>query len=160
MSVFGEEAARRTHRSMVSTFTYIQPVCLSSACRCCCEVHETLQYHTTALMPLHSLSVLCRTLMLNASIPEPSPKLAPLQQMKSSPSAGFQRTICSQAVLSKEGCSRGPFTVGAVLIVTTLPCSLPFSPLLCAVRSWCAGCCCATRGLRVCYVPPLPLYYI
>ena len=48
----------------------------------------------------------------------------------------------------------------STLIVTTLSCSLPFSPLLCGVRSWYAGCCCATRRLRVCYVPPLPLYYI
>ena len=95
-----------------------------------------------------------------SSISEPSPKLAPQQQMKSSPSAGFPRTLCSQVVLSKEGCSRGPSTVKAVLMVTTLSCSLPFSPLLCAVRSWCAGSCCATRGLRVYYVPPLPLYYI
>ena len=29
------------------------------------QVYDTLQYHTTAPMPLHSLSVLCRTLMLN-----------------------------------------------------------------------------------------------
>ena len=96
-----------------------------------------------------------------SSTPEPSPKLAPQQQMKSSASAGFPQTLCSQAVVSKEGCSRGPFTVEAVLIVTTLSCSLPLSPLLCAVRSWYAGCCRATRGLRVCsIVPPLPLYYI
>ena len=42
-----------------------------------------------------------------SSIPQPSPKLAPQQQTKSSPSAGFPQTLCSQAVLSKEGCSRG-----------------------------------------------------
>ena len=49
----------------------------------------------------------------------------------------------------------------AVLIVITLSCSLSFTPLLCAVRSWYAGCCCATRGLRVCsIVPPLPHHYI
>ena len=119
--------------SMVSTFTYDEPeFCPSSACHCCCccEVHDTLQYHTTALMPLHSLSVLCRTLCSMAwpsSIAEPSPKLAPQQQMKSSPSAGFPQTLCSQAVLSKEGCSRGPFTVEAVLIVTL---SLALSLLL------------------------------
>ena len=68
LSVIGEEAARHTHCSMVSTFTYDEPeFCLFSACRCCCccEVHDTLQCHSTALMPLHSLSVLCRTLMLN-----------------------------------------------------------------------------------------------
>ena len=34
------------------------------------------------------------------------------QQMKSSASAGYPQTLFSQAVLSKEGCSRGSFTVG------------------------------------------------
>ena len=123
-----------------SKFT-LRPSCLSTPSLCCAE---------------HSFSITC-----TSSIPEPSPKLAPQQQMKSSTSAGFPQTHCSQAVLSKEGCSRGPFTVEAVLVVTSLSCSLPFSPLLCAVRSWFAGCCCATRGLRVCSeVHPLPLYYI
>ena len=94
-----------------------------------------------------------------SSIPELSPKLAP-QQRKSSPSAGFPQMLCSHTVLSNEGCSRGPFNVEAMLTVTTLSCSLPFQPLLCAVRSWYADSCCATRGLRVCStVPPLPLYY-
>ena len=68
LSAIKEEAARHTHCSMVSTFTYDKPeFCVFRACRCCCccEVHDTLQYHNTALMPLHSLSVLCRTLMLN-----------------------------------------------------------------------------------------------
>ena len=130
-------AARYTIPSNITT----QPSCLSTHSLCCAE---------------HSCSMAWPSF-----IPEPSPKLAPQQQMKSSPSAGFPQTLCSQAVLSKEGCSRGPFTVEAVLIVTTLSCSLFFSPLLCAARSWYAGCCCATRGLRVCFiVPPLPLYYI
>ena len=133
LPVIGEEAARHTLLDDKPEFS------LSSACRCCCcEVHDTLQYHTTALMPLHLLPVLCRTLMLNgwiSSIPEPSPNLVPQQQTKSSPSASFPQMLCSQAVLSKEGCRRGPFTVEAALIVTTLSCSLPFSPWLCAVRS-------------------------
>ena len=128
-------AARYTIPSNITP----QPSCLSTHSLCCAE---------------HSCS-------MASSIPEPSPKLAPQQQMKSSPSAGFPQTICSHTVLSKKGCSRGPFTVEAVLMVTTLSFSLPFSPLLCAVRSWYAGCCCATRGLRVCSkVPLLPLYYI
>ena len=63
-----------------------------------------------------------------SSIPEPSTKFALQQQMKSTPSAGFPRTLCSQAVLSKEDCSRGPYTVEAVLIVTTLSFSPLFSP--------------------------------
>ena len=110
----------------------LQPSCISTHSLCCAE---------------HSCSM-----AWPSSNPEPSPKLAPQQQMKSSPSAGFPHTHCSQAVLSKEGCSRGPFTVEVALIVTTLYCSLPSSPLLCAVRSWYAGCCCATRGLRVCNI--------
>ena len=111
----------------------LQPSCISTHSLCCAE-------HSSCSMAWSSSS------------PEPSPKLAPQQHMKSSPSAGFPQTLCSQPVLSKDGRSRGPFTVDAVLIVTTLSCSLPFSPLLCAVRSWYAGCCCATRGLRVCYI--------
>ena len=110
----------------------LQPSCISTHSRCCAE---------------HSCSM-----AWPSSNPEPSPKLARQQQMKSSPSAGFPQTLCSQAVLSKQGRSRGPFTMEAVLIVTTLSCSLPFGPLLCAVRGWCACCCCATRGLRVCYI--------
>ena len=130
-------AARYTIRSNVT----LHRSCLSTHSLCCAE---------------HSFS-----LAWTLSFPEPSPKLAPQQTMKSSPSVGFPQTLCSQAVLSKEGCSRGPFTVEAVLIVATLSCSLLFAPLLCAVRSWYAGCCCATRGLRVCsIVHPLPLYYI
>ena len=129
--------ARYTIRSNITLY----PSCFSTHSLCCAE---------------HSCSM-----SWPSSIPEPSSKLAPQQQMKFSPSAGFPQTLCSQAVLSKEGCSRGPFTVEAMLIVTTLSGSLPFSPLLCAVRSWYAGCCCATRGMRVCsIVPPLPLYYI
>ena len=129
-------AARYTVRSNIT----LQPSCLSTHSLCCAE---------------HSCSM-----AWPLSVSEPSPKLASQQQMKSSPSAGFPQTFCSQAVLSKEGCRRGPFTVEAMLIVTTLSCSLPLSPLLCAVRSWYAGCCCATRGLRVCsIVPALPLYY-
>ena len=129
-------AARYTIRSNVT----LQPSCLPTHSLCCAD---------------HSCSM-----AWPSSIAEPSPKLTPQQQMKSSPSVGFPQTLCRRAVLSKEGCSRGPFTVEAVVIVTTLSCTLPFSPLLCAVRSWRAGCCCATRGLRVCRVPPLPLYYI
>ena len=137
-------AAAAVRYTMPSNIT-LQPSCLSTHSLCCAE---------------HSCSM-----AWPSSIPEPSPKLAPQQQVKSSPSASFPQTLCShrcsQAVLSKEGCSRGPFTVEAVLIVATLSCSLPFSPLLCALRSWYEGCCCATRGLRVCsIVPPLPLYYI
>ena len=107
-----------------------QPSCLSTHSLCCAE-------HSCSMASFNS---------------EPSPKLAPQQQMKSSTSTGFPQTLCSQAVLSQEGCSRGPFTVEAVLIVTTLSCSLPFSPVLSAVRSWYAGCCCVTRGLLVCYI--------
>ena len=135
-------AAAAAARYTIPSNITLQPSCLSTHSLCCAE-------HSSCSMAWPS------------SIPEPSPKLVPQQQMKSSPSAGVPQTLCSQAVLSKEGCSRGPFTVEAVLIVTTLSSSLPFSPLLCAVRSWYAGCCCATRGLRVCcIVPPLPLYYI
>ena len=68
LSVIGKEAARHAHCSMVSTFAYDKPeFCLFSACRCCCcpEVHDTLQYHSTSLMSIHSLSVLCQTLMRN-----------------------------------------------------------------------------------------------
>ena len=93
----------------------------------------------------------------SSSIPEPSPKLAPQQQTKPSPSAGFPQTLCSQAVLSKDGCSRGAFPAEAVIVVTSLSCSLSIHLLLCAVRSWYARWCCATKGLRVCYVPPPPL---
>ena len=121
-------AARYTIPSNIT----LQPSCISTHSLCCAE---------------HSCSMAWPW-----SNPEPSPKLAPQQQIKSSPSAGFPQMLCSQAVLSNEGCSRGPFTVEAVLIVTTLSCSLPSSPLLCAVRSWYAGRCCATRGLRVCYI--------
>ena len=76
--------------------------------------------------------------------------------MKSLTSAGFPQTLCSQTVLSMEGCSTDPFNVEAMFIVTTLFCSDPFSPLLCTGPSWYAGCCCATRGLCVCYVLPCP----
>ena len=138
--VLAAAAAAAARYTIPSNIT-LQPSCLSTHSLCCAE---------------HSCSM-----AWPSSIPEPPPKLAPQQQMKSSPSAGFPQTLCSQAVLSKEGCSRGPSTVEAVLIVTTLSCSLPFSPLLCAVRSWYAGCWCATRGLRFCsIVPPLPFYYI
>ena len=134
-------AAAADARYTIPSNITLQPSCLSTPSLCCAE---------------HSFSI-----AWTSSIPEPSPKLAPQHQMKSSPSAGFPQMLCSQAILSKEGCSRGLFTVEAVLIVTTLSCSLAFFPLLCAVRSWYAGCCCATRGLRVCsIVPPLPLYYI
>ena len=129
-------AAWYTIRSKIK----VQPSRLSTHSLCCAE---------------HSCSM-----AWPSSIPEPSPKLAPRQQMKSSPSAGIPWTLRIQAVLSKEGCSRGPLIVEAVLLVTTLSFYLLFSPLLCAVRSWYAGCCWATRRLRVCYVPPLPLYYI
>ena len=127
--------ARYTIRSNIT----LQPSCLYTHSLCCAE---------------HSCSM-----AWPSPIPEPSPEMAPQQQIESSPFAGFPQTLCSRAVLSKEGCSRGPFAVEAVFIVTTLSCSLPFSPLLCAVRSWCARCCCATRGLRVCHVPPLPLHF-
>ena len=134
LSVIGEDAERHTHCSMVSTYVYIyminqsfvfpvladaaaarytipsnitlQPSCISTYSLCCAE---------------HSCSM-----AWPSSNPEPSPKLAPQQQIKSSPSADFPQTLCSQAVLSNEGCSRGPFTVEAVLIVTALSCSLPF----------------------------------
>ena len=133
-------AASAAARYTIPSNITLQPSCLSTHSLCCAE---------------HSYSM-----AWPSSIPEPSPKLAPQQQMKSSPSAGFPQTLCSRPVLSKEGCSRVPFTVEAVLILTTTPsCSLPFSPLLRAVRSWYAGCCCATRGLRVCSIVP-PLYYI
>ena len=124
------DAAAAARYTIPSNIT-LQPSCLSPHSLCCAE---------------HSCSM-----AWPSSDPEPSPKLAPQQQMKSSPSAGFPQTLCSQAVLSKEGCSRGPFAEEAVLIVTALSCSLPVSPLLYAVRSWYASCCCATRGLRVCY---------
>ena len=126
-------AARYTKRSNIT----LQPPCHSNHSLCCAE---------------HSCSM-----AWPSSIPEPSPKLAPQQQMTSSPSAGFPQTLCNQAILSKEGCSRGPFTVEAMLIVTTLSCSLPFSPLLCAVRSWYEGCCCVTRGVRVCASVPFSI---
>ena len=157
LSVIGEEAARHTHCSMVGIFTYNKPeFCLSIACRCCCcEVHDTLQYHTTPSTQSLCCAEHSCSMAWPSSIPEPSPKTAPQQQMTSLPSAGFPQTLCSQAVLSKEGCSRGPFIVEAMLIVTTLSCSLPFSLLLCAVRSWYGGCCCATRGLRVCDSVPI-----
>ena len=139
--VFPVLAAATAARYTIPSNITLKPSYLSTHFLCCSE---------------HSCSM-----VWPSSIPELSPKLAPQQQMKSSPSAGFPQTLCSQAVLSKEGSSRGHFTVEAVLIVTTLFCSLPFSPLLCAVRSWYAGCCCATRGLPVCsIIPPLPLYYI
>ena len=131
-------AAAAAERYTIRSNITLQPSCLSTHSLSCAE---------------HSCS-----LAWPSSIPEPSPKLAPQQQMKSSPAAGFPQTLCSQAVLLKDDCSWGPFAVEAVLIVTTLFCSLPFSPLLCAVRSCYAGCCCATRGMGVCYVPPLPLY--
>ena len=138
--VLAAAAAAAARYTIPSNIT-LQSSCLSTHPLCCAE---------------HSCSM-----AWPSSIPKPSPKLAPQQQMKSSPSAGFPQTRCSQAVLSKKCCSRGPFTVEAVLIVTTPSCSLPFSPLLYAVRCWYAGCCCATRGLRVCsIVPPLPLHYI
>ena len=124
-------------RYKTSSDITLQPSCLCTHSPCCDE---------------HSCSM-----SWSSSIREPSPMLAPQQQMKSSPSAVFPLTLCSRAVLSEEGCSKGPFTVDIVLIVTTLSWSLSFFPFLCAVRSWCAGCCCTTRGLRVCYVHPLPL---
>ena len=125
-------AAAAAARYTIPSNITLQPSCISTHFLCCAE---------------HSCSI-----AWPSSIPEPSPMLAPQQQRKSSPSAGFPQTLCSKAVLSKEGRSRGPFTVEAVLIVTTLSCSLPSSPLLCSVRSWYAGCCCATGGLRVCYI--------
>ena len=138
--VLAAAAAAAARYTILSNIT-LQPSCLSSHSLCCAE---------------HSCSM-----AWPSSIPEPSPELIPQQKMKSSPSAGIPQTLCGQAVLSKEGRSRGTFTVEAVLIVTTLFPSLPFSPLLCAVRSWYAGCCCSTRGLHVCsMVPHLPLYYI
>ena len=109
----------------------LQPPCISTHSLCCAEQSCSMTWPP--------------------SNPEPSPKLAPQQQMKSSPSAGSPQTFCSQAVLSQDDCSRGPFTAEAVLIVTTFSCSLPSSPLLCAWGSWYAGCCCAIRALRVCY---------
>ena len=134
-------AADASARYTIRTNITVQPSCLSTHSLCCAG---------------HSCSM-----AWPSSTPEPSPKLAPQQQMKSSTSAGFPQTLCSKAVLSREGCSRGPFTVKAVPIVTTLFCSFHFSPLLCAVRSWYAGCCCATRRLRVCsMVLPLPLNYM
>ena len=93
-------AARHTIRSKIT----LQPSCLSTNSLCCAE---------------HSCSM-----AWPSSIPEPSPKLAPQQQVKSSPYAGFTQSLCSQPVLSKEGCSRVPFIVETVLVVTTLSCSL------------------------------------
>ena len=172
LSVFGEEAARHTKLDGEHFYIYIYiyminqsfvfPVLAAvaaAASRYTIPSNVTLQ---PSCLSTHSLSCAEHScsVILPSSIPEPSPTLAPQQQMKSSPSAGFPQTLCSQAVLSEERCSRGPFTVEAVLIVTTLSCSLPFSPFLCTVRSWYSGCCCVTRGLRVCsIVPPLPLYY-
>ena len=138
--VFPVLAAAAAARYTICSNITLQPSCLSTLSMCCAE------YSCSMAWP--------------SSIPEPSTKLTPQQQMKSSPSPGFPQTLCSRAVSSKEGCSKVPLPVEAMLIVTTLSCSLPFSPLLCAVRSWYAGCCCATRGLRVrSIVPPLPLYY-
>ena len=166
-SVFGEEAARHTllddqHFCIyMITQTFVFPVFAvdAGAARYTIPSNITLQ---PACLSTHSLCFTEHSCSMTwpSSIPEPSPKLAPQQQMKSSPSAGFPQTLCSLAVLSKEGCSRGPLTVEA-LIVTTFSCSLLVSPLLCAVRSWYPGCRCATRGLGVCsIVPPLTLYYI
>ena len=142
LSVIGEEAARHTHCSMVSTFTYDKPeFCLSSAtAAAAAAARYTIRSNITPQPSCLFTHTLCCAehscpMAWPSSIPEPSPKLASQQQMKSSPPAGFPQTLCSQAVLSKEGCSGGLFTVEAVLIVTTLSCSLPFSPLLCAVRS-------------------------
>ena len=68
LSVIGEQAARHKHCSMLSTFTYdkpefVFPVLAAAAAAAAAaagmyQIHDTLQYHTTALMPLHSLSVL------------------------------------------------------------------------------------------------------
>ena len=133
--VLATAAAAAARYTILSNIT-LQSSCLSTHSLCCVE---------------HSCSM-----AWPSSITEPSRRLTPQQQMKSSPSAGFPQTLCSQAALSKEGCSGGPFTVEAVLIVTTPSCSLHFPPLLCGVRSLYAGCCFATRGLRVCYIPPCP----
>ena len=100
-------AAAAAARYTIRFNTTLQPSCLSTYPLCCAE---------------HSCSMASPS-----SIPEPSPKLAPQQQMKSSPSAGFPLALCSQAVLSKEGCSRRPFTVEAVFNVTNLSCSPFFS---------------------------------
>ena len=126
-------AARYTIRFNIT----LQPSCLSTHFPCCAE-HSCL-------------------IAWPSSNPEPSPKLAPQQQMKSSQSAAFPQTLYSQSVLSERVVAGVP---SPWRLIVTLCCSLSFSSLLCAVRSWCAGCCCATRGLRACYVPPLPLYYI
>ena len=170
-SVSGEETARHTHCSMVSTSTYfyminqryVFPVlaaaAAAAAARYTIPSNITLQ---PSCLSTHSLCCAENSFSMawTSSVPEPSTKLAPQQQIKSSPSAGFLQTLCCQAVLSRKGCSRGLSTVEAVLIATPLYCSLPLSPLLCAVPNWYAGCCCATMGLRVCSnVPPLPLYF-
>ena len=115
-----------THCSMVSTFTYDKPeFCLSSACRAAAAAAS--RYTIRSSIPLQpaclSTHPLCCAehscpMAWPSSISEPSPKLAPQQQMKSSPSTGFPRTLSSQVVLSKEGCSRGASTVKAVLMVT------------------------------------------
>ena len=167
LSVFGEEAARHTQLDGEHFYMYMinQSFVFSVLAAAAAAARYTIPSNITLQPSCLSTHSLCcaehSCLMASSSIPEPSPKLAPQQQMKSSPSAGYSHTLCSQAVLSKEGCSRGPCTVDAVLILTPLSSSsLPFSPLLRAVRSWYEGCCCVTRGLRVCsIVPPLPLYY-
>ena len=45
--------------------SFVFPVLAAAAAPARYQVHDTHQYHTTVLMPLHSLDVLCRTPMLN-----------------------------------------------------------------------------------------------
>ena len=68
----------------------------------------------------HSLCCVSCSMAWASSILEPSPKLAPQQQMKSSPSAGFRRRFVSKLSCRIRVVAGVPYTVEAVVILTTL----------------------------------------
>ena len=105
LSVIGEEAARHTlldgehcYISMINQ-SFVSPVLADAA-----AARHTISSNITLQPSCPSTHSLCCaehscSMAWPSSNPEPSPKLAPQQQMKSSPSAGFPQTLCSQAVL-------------------------------------------------------------